>query len=125
MPKFKDTQGKAIALLAAASAREAQLDEVDQIFLQRMHRCHGVECDNLKVEYEASRKSLEKLEQETLHEATATLESKVPQQPSSSPDANLHKFVFVASMVGLLIAVFLLGRCFGGRASFSFALFDN
>eukprot|EP00434_Breviolum_minutum_P034672 symbB.v1.2.030691.t2/scaffold3488.1/size55655/5 len=101
---------KAIALLAAASAREAQLDEVDQIFLQRMHRCHGVECDNLKVEYEASRKSLEKLEQETLHEATATLESKVPQQPSSSPDANLHKFVFVASMVGLLIAVFLLGR---------------
>ncbi|CAK9055667.1 unnamed protein product [Durusdinium trenchii] len=116
--------GEAIAFLAAASAREAQLDATDQVFLKRLQACHG-DCDSLRAEYEKSRRSLQSLEEETLKRATKALapsqrapgarvpgplHSHVSKRSKASTESNLHKFVLVASVVGLVIAAFFSPR---------------
>mmetsp|Transcript_15484 Transcript_15484/g.34067 ORF Transcript_15484/g.34067 Transcript_15484/m.34067 type:complete len:154 (-) Transcript_15484:86-547(-) len=104
---------RAIALLASASAREAQLDATDQVFWQRLQRCEpGKDCEKLKDEYNRSRTALQILEAQTLKRATSALEDARPQGLQSPrpflsvwSEANLRKSLLAMSLVGLAVVV--------------------
>lgn len=116
-----DAARKAVAMLAAASAREAQLAEADQKYLRRFQDCQGKACDELRSEYEKSRSSYQNLEEQALKSAKRALaplplHSHVSKKSRASTESHLHKLVFVASAVGLMIAAFLSGRHLGCKS---------
>ena len=117
--------GRAIALLAAASAREAQLDAADQVFLKRLQGCSSPqECAKVKDEYNKSRQFLQNLEQQTLQRATNVLENPQPKPQlehlehlPNSAEWSLRKDVLIVSLVGLAVAL-LWTKCFGQKVRF-------
>ena len=117
---------KAVALLALASAREAQLDEADQGFLKKLHYCRetGSDCSNVIKAFQESKTSFRALEDQALAEAKQALTvsqaphlqplrshvSKHSKAPTQSAQSSLHRLLFLGFGISLMLAAFLSGR---------------
>ena len=120
---------RAVALLALASAREAQLDEADQSYLKKLQHCKDGDCAQVVKEFQESKTSFRALEDQALTQAKQVLmatqapntphptlrshvskHSKAPAQPAQS---NLHKLMAIAFGTSMMVAAFVSGRSLG------------
>ena len=119
---------QAVALLALASAREAQLDEADQKYLKQLQRCreHGEDCSSVVKAFQESKATFRALEDQALAQAKQALTRPAPnppnphplrshvskhsKAPSQSEQSSLHRLMFLAFGVSLVVAAFLSGR---------------
>ena len=122
---------RAVALLALASAREAQLDEADQRYLKRLQHCAEVgDCAQVVEAFKDSKSSFRALEDQALNQAKAALTAQIPpvhphplrshvskhSKATTQSSQSLHRLVFLAVVISLGAAAFLSGRRHGDHS---------
>ena len=128
---------RAVALLALASAREAQLDEADQRYLKRLQHCAEVgDCAQVVEAFKDSKSSFRALEDQALNQAKEALTAQIPpvhphplrshvskhSKATTQSAQSLHRLIFLAVVVSLGAAAFLSGRRHGDHSPTSTAL---